>query len=531
MPTFVQLFVAGESGRVLGMALERMAFCLRKRAEHETGVYFPSLSSRTLAYKGMLTTDQLDKFFPDLVDPRIASAMAVVHSRFSTNTFPSWPLAHPYRFIAHNGEINTVKGNRNWMRAREAMLSSDLIPGDLSRIYPICTTDASDSASFDEVLELLHLGGRSLPHAVLMMIPEAWENHTEMSETRKAFYEYHSSLMEPWDGPACVVFTDGTKIGAVLDRNGLRPSRYWVTDDGLVVLASEVGVLDFDPASVVRKGRLQPGRMFLVDLDEHRIIEDDEIKDELAAEAPYGEWLHAGLIRLEDLPTREHIVHTHRSVTRRQQVFGYTEEELRVLLAPMARAGAEPIGSMGTDSPIAALSSRPRLLFDYFSQLFAQVTNPPLDAIREELVTSLAGTIGPEANILDPGPRSCRQLVVPFPVIDNDELSKIVHINRDGDLPGYSTHVVRGLYDVGGGGAGAGGQDRRDLRRRVAGDRRGCPHHRAVGPALRRPTSRRSRRCCSPEPSTTTWCARRPAPRSGWWSRPATSARCTTSRC
>ena len=259
MPSFVQLFVAGETGRVLGMALERMAFCLRKRAEHETGVYFPSLSSRTIAYKGMLTTDQLDKFYPDLVDPRIASAMAVVHSRFSTNTFPSWPLAHPYRFIAHNGEINTVKGNRNWMRAREAMLDSDIIPGDLSRLYPICTTDASDSASFDEVLELLHLGGRSLPHAVLMMIPEAWENHAEMSESRKAFYEYHSSLMEPWDGPACVVFTDGTKIGAVLDRNGLRPGRYWVTDDGLVVLASEVGVLDIDPATVVRKGRLQPG--------------------------------------------------------------------------------------------------------------------------------------------------------------------------------------------------------------------------------------------------------------------------------
>jgi glutamate synthase (NADPH/NADH) large chain len=454
MPTFVQLFVAAESGRVLGLALERMAFCLRKRAEHETGVYFPSLSGRTLAYKGMLTTDQLDRFFPDLVDPRVASAMAVVHSRFSTNTFPSWPLAHPYRFIAHNGEINTVKGNRNWMRAREALLSSDLIPGELDRIFPICTPDASDSASFDEVLELLHLGGRSLPHSVLMMIPEAWENHAEMSPARKAFYEFHSSLMEPWDGPACVVFTDGTQIGAVLDRNGLRPSRYWVTDDGLVVLASEVGVLDLEPSSVIRKGRLQPGKMFLVDLDEHRIVEDDEIKDTLAAEAPYDEWLHAGLIRLEDLPTRQHVVHTHRSVTRRQQIFGYTEEELRILLVPMARQAAEPIGSMGTDSPIAALSDRPRLLFDYFSQLFAQVTNPPLDAIREELVTSLAGTIGPEANLLDSGPATCRQVVVPFPVINNDELAKIVHTNRDGDLPGYSTYVVRGLYDVTGGGTG-----------------------------------------------------------------------------
>lgn len=452
MPTFVQLFVSGSTTRVSGMALERLAFCLRKRAEHETDVYFPSLSSRTLAYKGMLTTDQLDHFFPDLVDERVASAMAVVHSRFSTNTFPSWPLAHPFRFIAHNGEINTVMGNRNWMRAREALLSSDLIPGDLERLFPICTPGSSDSASFDEVLELLHMGGRSLPHSVLMMIPEAWENHAEMDRKRRAFYEFHSSMMEPWDGPACVVFTDGSQIGAVLDRNGLRPSRYWVTDDGLVVLASEVGVLDIDPATVVRKGRLQPGRMFLIDTDEHRIIEDEEIKSELAAEHPYDEWLHAGLIHLDDILEREHIVHTHASVTRRQQIFGYTEEELRVLLTPMANTGAETLGSMGTDTPIAALSDKPRLLFDYFAQLFAQVTNPPLDAIREELVTSLNGTIGPEANLLQPTPASCRQVVLPFPVISNDDLAKIRHINRDGDMPGFITHVSRGLYDVAGGG-------------------------------------------------------------------------------
>ncbi len=285
-----------------------------------------------------------------------------------------------------------------------------------------------------------------------MMIPEAWENHDEMDPGRRAFYEFHASLMEPWDGPAAVVFTDGTQIGAVLDRNGLRPSRYWVTDDGLVVMASEVGVLDIDPKTVVRKGRLQPGRMFLVDTAEHRIIEDDEIKSELASDHPYDEWLHAGLIHLDDLPEREHIVHTHASVTRRQQIFGYTEEEKRVLLTPMAKIGAEPIGSMGTDTPIAALSDRPRLLFDYFTQLFAQVTNPPLDAIREELVTSLQGTIGPEANVLEPTPASCRQVVLPFPVIDNDELAKIRHINRDGDLPGFITHVARGLYDVEGGG-------------------------------------------------------------------------------
>src|SRR3954466_267540 len=422
MPTFSQLFVAATSGRLVGMGLERLAFCLRKRAEHETDAYFPSLSSRTIAYKGMLTTDQLELFYPDLADERVASAVAVVHSRFSTNTFPSWPLSHPFRFVAHNGEINTVMGNRNWMRAREALLRSDLIPGDLDRLFPICTPGASDSASFDEVLELLHIGGRSLPHSVLMMIPEAWENHQEMGAQRRAFYEFHASLMEPWDGPACVVFTDGPQMGAVLARNGLRPSRYWVTDDGLVVLASEVGVLDLDPATIVRKGRLQPGRMFLVDTDENRIIEDEEIKAELAAEHPYDEWLHAGLIHLDDVPDREHVVHTHASVTRRQQVFGYTEEERPLRRPPMANPGAEPIGSMGTDTPIAALSEKPRLLFDYFSQLFAQVTNPPLDAIREELVTSLSGTLGPEGNLLEAGPASCRQVVVHFPVIDNDQL-------------------------------------------------------------------------------------------------------------
>lgn len=451
MPAFAQLFVT--DGASTGVALDRKAFMLRKRAEREVDVYFPSLSSRTLVYKGMLTTGQLEPFFPDLSDRRFATAIALVHSRFSTNTFPSWPLAHPYRFVAHNGEINTVQGNRNWMRARESQLVSDLF-GDkgLDRIFPLCTPDASDSATFDEVLELLHLGGRSLPHSVLMMVPEAWENHASMDPARRAFYQYHSTMMEPWDGPACITFTDGTQVGAVLDRNGLRPGRYWVTDEGLVVLSSEVGVLDIDPAKVVRKGRLQPGRMFLVDTAEHRIIEDDEIKAELAAEQPYGEWLEAGLIGLADLPEREHIVHTHASVTRRQQTFGYTEEELRVLLAPMAKTGAEPIGSMGTDSPIAALSERPRLLFDYFTQLFAQVTNPPLDAIREELVTSLISSLGPQGNLLEPTAASCRSVRLPFPVIDNDELAKLIHINADGDMPGLKAANLSGLYRVGGGG-------------------------------------------------------------------------------
>ncbi|MFL6100662.1 MAG: glutamate synthase large subunit [Actinomycetales bacterium] len=453
MPTFRHLVVVPHHPGVSGIALDRLAFCLRKRAELELQAYFASLSARTLVYKGMLTTEQLEPFFPDLSDRSYETELALVHSRFSTNTFPSWPLAHPYRLIAHNGEINTVKGNRNWMHARESQLASDLIPGDLSRLFPICTPAASDSASFDEVLELLHLGGRSLPHAVLMMIPEAWENHDEMEDARRAFYEFHATFMEPWDGPACVAFTDGSLIGAVLDRNGLRPSRYWVTDDGLVVLASEVGVLDIDPAHVVRKGRLQPGRMFLVDTEHGRLVGDEEIKAELAAQHPYDEWLHAGTLHLDELPDREHIVHTRSSVTRRQQTFGYTEEELRLLLSPMASAGAEPIGSMGTDTPVAVLSTRPRLLFDYFTQLFAQVTNPPLDAIREELVTSLGSTIGPELNALEASAAHCRQLILPGPVIDNDELAKIVHINADGDLPGYATVVVKGLYDVSGGGA------------------------------------------------------------------------------
>ncbi|HEX5968229.1 MAG TPA: glutamate synthase large subunit, partial [Intrasporangium sp.] len=453
MPHIEQLFVSSAMGRQVALGLDRLAFCLRKRAEHEVDVYFASLSARTIVYKGMLTTGQLEPFFPDLSDPRFASQLALVHSRFSTNTFPSWPLAHPYRLIAHNGEINTVKGNRNWMRARESLLTSDIIPGDLERLYPICTPEASDSASFDEVLELLHLGGRSLPHAVLMMIPEAWENHELMDPARRAFYEFHSTFMEPWDGPANVCFTDGTLVGAVLDRNGLRPGRFTVTDDGLVVLASESGVLELDPATIVQRGRLQPGKMFLVDTEHGRIVSDDEIKSQLAAGKPYGEWLHAGLIRLEDLPEREHVVHTAASVARRQQTFGYTTEDLRILLTPMARSGAEALGSMGTDTPIAVLSSRPRLLFDYFTQLFAQVTNPPLDAIREELVTSLGTTMGPEGNALSASPAHARQLVLTFPVIDNDELAKIVHVNADGDLPGYATHVIRGLYDVTGGAA------------------------------------------------------------------------------
>ncbi|MCA1280424.1 glutamate synthase large subunit [Saccharopolyspora sp. 7B] len=455
MPSFRQLFIGhGSDGAESESALqfERRAFCVRKRAEHEAAVYFPSLSARTFVYKGMLSETQLGSFYPDLADERFTSAIGLVHSRFSTNTFPSWPLAHPYRFIAHNGEINTMKGNRNWMRTRESMLATDLIPGDLQRLYPIATPDGSDSATFDEVLELLHLGGRSLPHSVLMMIPEAWENHAEMDPQRRAFYEFHNYLMEPWDGPALVAFTDGTQIGAVLDRNGLRPGRYWVTDDGLVVLASEVGVLELDPARVVRKGRLQPGRMFLVDTGAGRIVDDEEIKGELAAAHPYQQWLDEGVVHLGDLPDRDREVPSHASLVHGQQVFGYTQEELNVLLKPMAAGGAEPIGSMGNDVPFAAFSKRPRQLFDYFTQLFAQVTNPPLDAIREELVTSLATHIGPEHNLLDHDPDACKQLVLPFPVLDNDQLAKIVHIDDDGDRPGLKPAIISSTYRVRGGG-------------------------------------------------------------------------------
>ncbi|PHX93483.1 MAG: glutamate synthase large subunit [Acidimicrobium sp.] len=450
MPMFMQFFVDDPNGARL-IDLDRRLFILRKRIEHELPeelkTYFPSLSSRTFIYKGMLTTPELQMFFTDLSDQRIESALVLVHSRFSTNTFPSWPLAHPYRYIAHNGEINTVQGNRNWMRTRESLLATDLIR-DLERAFPICTIGGSDSASFDEVLELLHLSGRSLPHAMLMMIPEAWENSTTMSEAKRAFYRYHGSLIEPWDGPASVAFTDGTVIGAVLDRNGLRPSRYWVTEDDLVIMASEVGVVDIDPAKIVAKGRLQPGKMLLVDTSQGRIIGDDEIKESLASSEPYAKWLAEGQVELEQLADREHVVFSHESVLRRQQMFGYTHEELKLILAPTALTASEPIGSMGTDTPIAVLSKRPRLLFDYFSQMFAQVTNPPLDAIREEIVTSVGSTCGPEGNLLHATAENCKQLVLPFPILDNDELAKIIHINDDANFEHLKSVVVSGLYRV-----------------------------------------------------------------------------------
>jgi glutamate synthase (NADPH/NADH) large chain len=448
-PVFEQLFVSrpavGDAPALSGIELDRRVYRLRKRARTELGAYIVSLSSRTIGYKGMVTTLQLEPFYPDLQDERFASELAVVHSRYSTNTFPSWPLAQPLRMLAHNGEINTVNGNRNWMRARQSQLESELL-GDIRPLLPICTEGASDSASFDEVLELLTLTGRSLPHAIMMMVPEAYEKQADIDPKLRSFYDYHSMQMEPWDGPAALIFTDGTLVGATLDRNGLRPGRWTETTDGLIVIGSETGVLDFAPERIKRRGRLRPGRMFLVDTAQRRIVEEDEIKAQLAELEPWQEWLDAGTVRLADLPEREHIVHPIASITRRQRTFGYTEEEVRILLTPMGQTGAEPLGAMGSDTPVAVLSERPRLLFDYFTQQFAQVTNPPLDSIREEVVTSLALGLGPERNLLDWGPEHARSVTLDFPVIDNDELAKIQHI--DTALPGRSSVTIRGLYRV-----------------------------------------------------------------------------------
>ncbi len=465
MPDFYQVFVASAPDRPVlsGVALDRQAFVLRKRVEQEAvggdvdpteadyAAYFPSLSCRTIVYKGMLTTGQLPAFFPELGDKRVVSPLALVHSRFSTNTFPSWPLAHPYRYLAHNGEINTVAGNRNWMASRQAQLASDLIEGDLERIFPVCTPGASDTATFDEVLEVLHLGGYELPHAVLMMIPEAWERHTSMDEARRDFFRYHATLMEPWDGPASIAFTDGTVIGAVLDRNGLRPSRYWVTDDGLVVMASEVGVLDLDQASIVEKGRLQPGRMFLVDTSKGRIVGDTEIKSELAAARPYGEWLQRQLVNLADLPEAPAETFADAdALLDAQREFGYTHEELKILLSPMAETGKEGLGSMGTDTPVAVLSDRSRLLYDYFSQLFAQVTNPPLDAIREEMVTSLRTSMGREGNLLEPNEDSCHLIELETPVLSTAQMASLKALEG---AKGFRSRTLAMHFDATGGGA------------------------------------------------------------------------------
>jgi len=444
MPLIEQVFVAAPD-KATDLELERRLFRLRKRSEREIGIYHPSLSMRTIVYKGMVTTLQLEPFFPDLSEPEFESQLALVHSRFSTNTFPSWPLAHPFRFIAHNGEINTVKGNANWMRARESQLESDQL-GDIEQLKPIVTAGASDSATFDEVLELLVLSGRSLPHAMMMMIPGAWEKQLDLEPQLRDFFEYHSMIMEPWDGPAAVVFTDGTLVGATLDRNGLRPGRFVVTEDGFIILASEIGVANIPAEKIVRKGRLQPGKMFLIDTAAGQIIEDEQIKSEVAAAQPWGTWLEENMINLRDLPEREHIRYSSASVNRRQRVFGYTEEDLKEFIAPMARSGQEPIGAMGTDTPIAAISQHSRLLFDYFTQQFAQVTNPPLDAIREEVVTSMSASIGPVLNLLGATPEHAKQLVMDFPILTNDEIARIKHIDKANNIGKAET--ISALYRV-----------------------------------------------------------------------------------
>lgn len=453
MPAFKTLVLADQEGHLAGIELDRRVYHVRKRAEHEVGVYFASLSSRTITYKGMLTTMQLKPFFPDLSDERMKTTVATVHSRFSTNTFPSWPLAQPFRMLAHNGEINTIQGNRNWFTARQGRLKSDLL-GDMADLLPILTPGYSDSGTFDEVLELLNLAGRSLPHAILMMVPPAWEKNTALDPDVRAFYEYNNTLIEPWDGPADLVFTDGSLVGALLDRNGFRPGRWQIDDEGYVVLASEAGVLpQVGDEHIVSKGRLEPGRMFLIDIEQGRMVPDEEIKHDLATQHPYREWVEGNTVSMADLPAREHVSHSNQSVHRRQRAFGYTQEELKMVLLPMANTGKEPLGSMGNDTPMSVLSGRSRMLFDYFTQKFAQVTNPPLDWEREKIVTSVESAIGPEPNLLDDCALHAKKILIEQPVITSDEMAQLKRLDRASQLDGYyRPYTVKGLYQVTGGG-------------------------------------------------------------------------------
>jgi glutamate synthase (ferredoxin) len=439
-PFMQQVFIRRSPDLLNDLAFERKLYVLRKlahtpirAAQVDPYWYMSSLSCRTMVYKGMLMTAQVGQYFPELHDPDMESALGLVHSRFSTNTFPSWERSHPYRYIAHNGEINTLRGNINWMIARQSMFESELFGDDIQKIQPAINVDGSDSTIFDNALELLTLAGRSLPHAIMMMIPEPWTAHESMSDEKKAFYEYHSCLMEPWDGPASIAFTDGTMMGAVLDRNGLRPSRYYVTKDDLVIMASEAGVLPIEPERIARKGRLEPGRMFLVNMEEGRIVADDEIKHQIATEHPYREWINQHMVELakvKEAPGGE--VVEPQTLIQRQMAFGYTFEELRLLLSPMARDGVEAVGAMGSDTPLAVLSDRPKLLYDYFQQLFAQVTNPPIDSIREEIITSAETTIGSERNLLKPEPESCHLIELKSPILSNEDLAKLKHIDESG---------------------------------------------------------------------------------------------------
>jgi len=439
MPVIRQVFIGRGKDVPDADAFERKLYVIRKVTENTIAerklsesscFYVCSLSGRTIVYKGLLLAHQINGFYKDLTDPEFVTALALVHQRFSTNTFPTWPLAHPYRMLAHNGEINTLRGNRNWMRARQAFLSSKLFGDDVKKLIPLVTETGSDSATIDNALELLTLGGRYLPHAMMMLVPEAWGGNNQMDADRRAFYEYHACLMEPWDGPAALAFTDGRVIGALLDRNGLRPARYLVTNDDLVVMASETGVLDIPDENIREKWRLQPGRIFLVDTEAGRIIDDDELKDRIVHQKPYAKWLAENKIDLNDLPEPENYYPPdHETVLLRQKAFGYTLEDLKILIAPMAVSGEQPLGSMGNDAPLAVLSERPQLLYNYFKQLFAQVTNPPIDPIREELVMSLCDYIGKDGNLLDETARHCHQLKIDSPILNNIELEKLRQIN------------------------------------------------------------------------------------------------------
>lgn len=454
-PEIRQVFIGRGDNISDVMAFERKLYVIRKLAENAIRssseiqgshyFYVASLSYKTIVYKGMLLAEQVSQFYPDLSRPDLTSSIALIHSRFSTNTFPSWERAHPNRYINHNGEINTIRGNVNWMLAREATLKSELFGDDLQRILPVIDAEGSDSAMFDNALEFLTLAGRPLPLVMMMMIPEPWSKHETMDAEKKAFYEYYSALMEPWDGPASIAFTDGLVVGAVLDRNGLRPSRYYVTKDDLVVMASEVGVLDIPPERILHKGRVQPGKMFLVDTIQGRIISDDELKREMAGEHPYQEWLERNMVLLGDLPVPPAgLSPTEYTTIQRQQAYGYTYEDLRMILAPMAQDGVEPLGSMGDDTPLAAMSNKPQLLYNYFRQLFAQVTNPPIDAIREEIITGTEILLGSESNLLDTTPADAHQIKVPTPIISNDDVARLRHIT----LPGFQSITVPILYPV-----------------------------------------------------------------------------------
>ena len=453
-PMIRQVFIGRDPANADPMAFERKLYVLRKRSYNEIRTstmdgaeywYTASLSHKTFVYKGMLLTEQLDQYFADLREPGVETALALVHSRFSTNTFPSWERAHPYRYLAHNGEINTLRGNINWMHAREALFESPLFGEDIKKVLPVVNPNSSDSGMFDNTLELLVLAGRPIAHAMMMMIPEPWSNNESMDDERRAFYQYHSCLMEPWDGPASIAFTDGKQIGAILDRNGLRPSRYYVTKDGRVIMASEAGVLVVPPEDIEQKGRLQPGRMFLVDTERGCIVDDEEIKKKFATERPYRQWLNEHLVHLSDIADAPEVpAPDHKTLLERQIAFGYTDEDERIILTPMARDGVEAVGSMGNDAALAVLSNKPRLLYEYFKQLFAQVTNPPIDCIREEIVVGAETRLGSEGNLLDPQPSACRRVELKWPILTNEEFAKI----RRQNMPGLKVGVLPILFRV-----------------------------------------------------------------------------------